>query len=100
MGHQPQKRFRDIFFGIPQQQKGDLVCVPGTQKSAYSHDVVFDKTFSSALAYMPHTNSESLAIQPEVSYIPYATSSHARTGNIITFAQFEESNSVKNKLNI
>ena len=29
-------------------------------------------------------------MQPEVSYILYAISSHEQTGNIITFAQFEE----------
>ena len=29
-------------------------------------------------------------MQPDVSYIPYATSSREQTGNIITFTQFEE----------
>ena len=38
-------------------------------------------------------------MQPEVSYILYATSYHEQTGDIITFAQFEESNSVENELN-
>ena len=32
---------------------------------------------------------------PEVFYIPYATSSHEHTGNIITFSQFEEGNLVE-----
>ena len=36
--------------------------------------------------------SEALAMRPAVSYIPYATSYHEQTGNIITFAQFEEGN--------
>ena len=31
-----------------------------------------------------------MAIQPEVSYIPYYTSSRKKTGDIITFTQFEE----------
>ena len=31
-----------------------------------------------------------MAMQPEVSYIPYATSSKEKTGDIIAFAQFEE----------
>ena len=39
---------------------------------------------------MPRLYSEAIATQPAVSYIPYATSSHEQTGNIIHFAQFEE----------
>ena len=33
-----------------------------------------------------------MAMHPSVSYIPFATSSKKQTGNIITFAQFEEGN--------
>ena len=51
MCHHPQKDFRGIFFGIPQHQKGYLVYINITQKIVSSHDSVFDKTFSSALAY-------------------------------------------------
>ena len=29
-------------------------------------------------------------MQPAVLYIPYTTSSHEQTGDLITFAQFEE----------
>ena len=43
--------------------------------------------------------SESLAIQPEVLYITYTTQSHEQTGNIITFAHFEEGNLVENEHN-
>ena len=43
MHHQPQKVSRDIFVGIPQNQKGYLVYVPSTQKIISSHDFVFDK---------------------------------------------------------
>ena len=52
MRHQSQKGFRGIFFGIPQHQEGYLVYVPSTRKIIYSYDVVFDESFSSALAYM------------------------------------------------
>ena len=48
------------------------------------------KTFSSAIAYTSRPYSESLATRRAVLYIPYATSSHEQTGNIITFSQFEE----------
>ena len=57
-----------------------------------SHDVAFEKCFSSTLEYTSHSYSEALAMQTAVSYIPYATSSHEQTGNIITFSQFEEGN--------
>ena len=31
-----------------------------------------------------------MAMSPTVTYTPYATSSREQTGNVITFAQFEE----------
>ena len=45
MRHQAQKRFRDIFVGIPHHQKGYIVYVPSTRKIIYSNDVVFDEGF-------------------------------------------------------
>ena len=92
MHHQAQKVVRGIFVGIPQHQKGCLVYVPHIQKMISSYDIVFDESFSSALAYMSHPYSEAMDIQPSVSYIPYATSSRGENGDIITFTQFEERN--------
>ena len=43
--------------------------------------------------------SESLAIRTAVLYIMYAKSYHEQTGDIITFAQFEEGNLVENEYN-
>ena len=54
---------------------------------------------SCELAYTSHLYIESLAVQPSVLYIPYATPSHEQTGNIITFANFEEGNLVENEHN-
>ena len=51
---------------------------------------MFDKTLSSALAYNSRLYSETLVMQPSVYYILYAASSHKQTGDIITFARFEE----------
>ena len=48
------------------------------------------KVFSSALAYMSQPYSEAMAIRPEVTYTPYDKSSKEQTGDVITFAQFEE----------
>ena len=42
--------------------------------------------------YTSQPYSESMAVLPAVSYIPYATSSKENIGNIITFVQFEEGN--------
>ena len=43
---------------------------------------------------MSHMYSESLNMQPEVSYILYAISSNEKTGDVVTFSQFEEENLV------
>ena len=51
MHHQSQKRFLVVFIGIPQHQKEYLIYVPIVWKIVSSHDVLFYKTFSSALAY-------------------------------------------------
>ena len=66
--------------------------VPSTRKTIYSYDVVFDESFSSALAYTSRPYSEAMVMRPEVTYTPYDTSSREQTGNIITFAQFKEGN--------
>ena len=92
MRHQAQKGFRGIFVDIPQHQKGYLVYVPSTRKTISSYDVVFDESFSSALAYMSQPYSEAMVMRTAVMYIPCAASSREQTGDIITFTQFEEGN--------
>ena len=86
MCHQAQKWFRGIFVGIPEHQKLDLVYLPSTRKVISSYDVVFEESFSSALSYTPRPYSELMAMRPEVTYTPCATSSGEQTGDIITFA--------------
>ena len=44
--------------------------------------------------------SEGLTMQPSVLYIPYVTSYHEQTGNIIAFTHFEEKNLVENERNV
>ena len=90
MRHQTKKGFRGIFVGIPGHQKGYLVYVPSTKKIISSYDVVFDESFSSALAYTSRPYSEAIAMRPAVMYILYATSSKEKTGDVVTFWQFEE----------
>ena len=92
MRHQAQKGFRDTFVGTPQHQKGYLVYLPIISKIISSYDVFIDEIFSSVLTYMPRPYSEAMAMRPSLMYTPCATYSRRKTGNIITFAQFEEGN--------
>ena len=99
MRHQAQKGFRGIFVGIPEHQKVYLVYVPSTRKVILLYDVVFDKSFSSALSYTSRPYSEATAVRPEVTYTLYVMSLKEKTGNVITFAQFEEGNILTETLN-
>ena len=92
MCHQAQKGFRSIFVGIPQHKKGYIVYLHRTRKIIYSYDVVFDKSFSSTLAYTSQSYSEAMVMRPAVTYTSCATFSREKTGDIIIFAQFEERN--------
>ena len=53
---------------------------------------MFDEKISSALAYTSRPSSEAMTMCPEVTYTPYGTSLREKTGDIITFTQFEEVN--------
>ena len=66
--------------------------VPNTRKITSLYDVVFDESFSIALAYMSPPYLEAMSMLPAVMYTPCATSLRGETGGIITFAQFEEGN--------
>ena len=90
MRHQAHKFFRGIFVGIPHHQKGYLVYVPCTSKIIYPYIVVFGDSLSSTLEYTSQPYAEAMAMHPAVSYTFYATSSREKTGDIITFVQFEE----------
>ena len=90
--HQSPKGFGSIFFGITEHQKGYLVYVPSTRKIISSYDVVFNESFSIALAYTSRPYSETMVMRPAVMYTPYGMSLREKTGNIIMFAQFEEGN--------
>ena len=70
MRHQAKKGFHVIFEGIIQHQKGYLVYVPSKRKIISSHDVVFDESFSSSLAYASRLYSEVMDMRPSVTYTP------------------------------
>ena len=53
---------------------------------------MFDDSFSSAVSYMSRPYSEAMVMCPAVTYTLYDTSPREQTGDVITFAQFEEGN--------
>ena len=55
---------------------------------------MFDEIVSSALAYTSRPYSEAVAMRPAVTYTLYATSPKEKTGDVITFTQFEEGNTL------
>ena len=61
--------------------------------------MVFDESFSSALSYTSRPYSEAMEMRTSVTYTPYATSSKEKTGDVITFTQFEEGNILIETLN-
>ena len=56
------------------------------------YDVVFYEIFSSALAYTSQHYSDATTMRLSVTYKTFATSSREKTGDKITFTQFEEGN--------
>ena len=92
MCHQSQKGSRGIFVEISQHKKGYLVYVPHKRKIISLYSVVFDEIFSNELMYTSQAYSEKMVMRPAMSCIPYAKYSKENTGDIITFAQFEERN--------
>ena len=92
MRNQAQGVFGSIFVGILQHQKGYLVYVLSTRNITSSYDVVFDESFSCALAYTLLPYSEAMDMCPSVTYTLCATSLGEQNGDIITFIQFKEGN--------
>ena len=90
MRHQAQKGYRGIFVGMPENQEGYLCYVPSIRNTVTSYDALFDKTFSSALAYSEKPYHDAMSMRPGVSFIPCVTDTREQTGDVITFAQFEE----------
>ena len=60
---------------------------------------MFEKSFSSALSYTSRMYAEAMAMSPAVTYTPYAMSSKEQTGDVISFAQFEEGNLISETRN-
>ena len=54
------------------------------------YDVVFYENISSTIAYTSQPYAEAMAMRPDVSYTPCATSSREQTKNITPLTWFEE----------
>ena len=74
MRHQLQKGFRGIFIGFPDVQAGYEVYVPRTRSIVSSADVIFEESFSSAIAYRMKPYHEALSLRPGVMCTPHVTS--------------------------
>ena len=64
--------------------------VPSNRKVFSLYNVVFEKGFSSELSYTSKLYSEAMEICQAVMYTPYDMSFKKQTGDVITFALFEE----------
>ena len=71
-----------------------------TQGIKYLHMMLFLMRFFLVRWHMSQPYAEAMDMHPAVSYTPYAISSRGETGNIITFAQFEEGNSLSETHNL
>ena len=80
--------------------KKDILCMyPVLERWFRRTMLCVDESFSSALSYTSRPYAEAMAMRPEVTYTPYATSSKKQTGGIITFAQSEEGNLITETYN-
>ena len=64
--------------------------VHSIRKIISSYDVLFDESFSRALAYTSQPYPYAMTMRLAETYTLYGTSSREQNGNIIMFAQFEE----------
>ena len=74
------------------------VCIQYKEDNIFI-DVVFGESFSSVLAYTSRPYSEAMVMRPAVTYTLYDTSLREQTGDVITFAQFEEGNTLNKTRN-
>jgi flagellar hook-associated protein FlgK len=81
-GKQTERGIRGIFIGFSLNQKGFLICSPGSRRILVSADVIFDENFYAAIATTWQQHHDSLALQPVSSYIPDATLCLEHTGTV------------------
>jgi hypothetical protein len=80
--HCTEKGIRGIFIGLPANQKGYLIFLPGSRTIACSGDVHFDETFYSAIATTWRRFEEGIALKPQANVIPGPNMELEETGDI------------------
>jgi len=97
-----QKKFiRGIFIGIPSDQKGYLIYLPGSRSIACLGDVSFDETFYSAIATTWRRFEEGIALKPQSNVIPNLNMGMEETGDITTIHNSpEEQMNVDEEINV
>jgi hypothetical protein len=70
---QTERGIRGIFIGFANNQKGFLVDLLSTRRITISADVLFDESFQTAIVTNWCQYQDSLAQQPELSFIPTLT---------------------------
>jgi hypothetical protein len=81
--HCTEKGLRGVFIGIPSNQKGYFIYLPGSRNIACSGDVIFDETFYSAVATTWRRFEEGIDLKPSSHVIPGPDMELETTGDIL-----------------
>lgn len=81
-GKQTEWGIHGIFIGFAMNQKGNTVFSPASRKFLIMDDVIFDESFSAAIATTWQQHQDSLALQSVTSFIPDVTTCLECTGTV------------------
>jgi len=99
--HCTEKGIRGIFIGIPSDQKGYLIYLPGSRSIACLGGVSFDETFYSAIAMTWRRFEEGITIKPQSNLIPNPNMELEETGDITNIhTSLEEQIEVDEEINV
>jgi hypothetical protein len=89
-GKQTERGVTGIFLGFDTNQKGYLFYSPGSHQIYISGDMIFDETFSTAIAATWQMHQDSLTFCPSQSHIPTSAMTMEQTGGINNFPSITE----------
>ncbi len=87
-GKQTERGMHGIYFGFVTNQKDSMVFTTALQKVLISDNVIFDESFSTAIATKWQQHQDSLALKPALSYIPDAATCIKQTGAVENLPTF------------
>ena len=82
--HCTETGLRGVFIGVPFNQKGYLIYLPGSRNIACSGDAIFDETFYSAVATTWRRFEEGIDLKPSSHVIPGPDMELETTGDILS----------------